>query len=196
MGYREIAFGHIAGPEGQDVFRRANLLLSDVYSMLAVKPSGGMGGCNFSIALVLLCVVDGLARDVFPTVAAQPDHETRFRQLLKEKLPWGSVSLGWLDKGQAAKWLYCEFRNPLTHELGKDVSQNRRPSRQYEPVIYRWKHAPAIRRDSLDALPVWDERRPVMRWEPHKDGKRIALCGAALYWAVKRMCRDLSEGVV
>lgn len=31
-----------------------------------------------------------------------------------------------------------------------------------------------------------------MRWEQYHDGKRVALCGAAFYWAVKRMCRDLA----
>ncbi|MBX5463820.1 MAG: hypothetical protein IRZ28_22370 [Steroidobacteraceae bacterium] len=155
MPYREVPYGHISDPHKQDVFRRANMLLSDVYAMLAVKPIHGKGGCNFSIALVLLCVIDGLARDVFPTIAEQCDHEKRFRCLIKEKLPWGPTASGWLDKGQAAKWLYCEFRNPLTHELGKDVSVQRRPPKQYEPVVYKWKHVPRMRRDSdaMGAIP-------------------------------------------
>jgi hypothetical protein len=171
------------------------MLLADAYSMLAVKPQRNAGACNFSIALVLLCVVDGLARDVHPTIAAVPDHEQRFKRLIRDRMPWGPANKGWLDIGQAAKWLYCEFRNPLTHELGKDVSQARRKQHEYEPVIHRWRHLPKMRVDSLDALRQWNPNWPVMKWEPYKSGRRLSLSGAALYWAVKRIAVNLSMGL-
>jgi hypothetical protein len=192
MTYRAISWERISDPSLQDVFRRANMLLADVYSMLAVKPHRNAGTCNFSIALVLLCVVDGIARDVHPTIRAVPDHETRFKRLIRERLPWGPPAKRWIDIGQAAKWFYCEFRNPLTHELGKDVSEARRGQSEYEPVVCRWDPVPEMRVDSLDALKQWDLRWPVMRWSGYKDGRRISLSGAALYWTVKRMVTNLA----
>jgi hypothetical protein len=194
MPYRHVPFDHMSEPT-HDVFRRANVFLADVYSMLKITPSPAShaGGCNFSAALVLLCVVDALARDVYPTEAQVHDHEQRFKQLIRERLPWGPSNRRWIDRGHAAKWFYVEFRNGLVHELGKDKSVGRRPPKQYEPVIGRWGNVPRMRVDSLDALTEWNVDWPVLTWKPYQDGKRVSLSTAALYWAVKRMVGEMAR---
>lgn len=127
MSYRPIAYQHIAEEPLRTIFHRADLYVSDVYSMFFTPYKGWRsgGGCNFPIVLTLLCVVDGIARDIYPTRAAEDDQETRFKKLLRDKLFWGPLDKGWMDKSEAAKLLYLEFRNPLVHELGKDSLQGR-----------------------------------------------------------------------
>ncbi len=150
MPYRQVPYHHVSEPK-RDVFRRADAFLADVYSILRVAPaaSSKAGAGNFPIVLVLLCIVDGLARDVYPTEAAIPEHNKRFKRLVRDKLPWGPAKRGWIDLDHAAKWFYVEFRNPLVHELGKDKA---RAKQIYEPVIGKWGHVPSMRVDRLDAL--------------------------------------------
>lgn len=127
MGYRNIRYDHIGDPEMWKIFHRADLYIGDVYSMfyLPYRDWRRGGGCNYAIVLTLLCVVDGIARDVYPKKAVVDNHEKRFKKLLRDKLSWGSSNKGWMEKDRAAKSLYLEFRNPLVHELGSD-----RPSKR------------------------------------------------------------------
>jgi hypothetical protein len=195
MPYRPIPYEKVKDPTKRDVFRRANMYLSDVYSMLRIRPgrgqTGASGMCNFSFALVLLCVIDGLSTGIYPTTRKARKQETRFKRLIRDKLPWGAAQNGWIEKGPAAKWLYVEFRNPLTHELGKDVSATRRAADLYQPVVFRWQPGGLKTMDWVDRQRDWSSAWPILSWQPYKTGKRLCFSGAALYWAVKKMTTDL-----
>jgi len=152
------------------------------------------GGCKFSIVLTLLCVVDGIARDIYPTAVAVDDHETRFKKLLREKLFWGPTEKGWMDKGEAAKLLYVEFRNPLVHELGQDKPSRAQRRKFDEPIVGKWGAVPTETQniDRIDRLKVWDTSWPTMSVQRTGTGQRVKLAAAALYWSVKRMIQEFA----
>jgi hypothetical protein len=152
------------------------------------------GGCNFSIVLTLLCVIDGIARDVYPTQDVVEDHERRFKKLLRDKLYWGSNQKGWMDIGEAAKLLYVEFRNPLVHELGKDKRSKARRAQFEEPIVGKWGSLPSDKQniDRIDRLTKWDASWPTMTIQRTATGSRVKLTAAALYWSVKRMIQDFA----
>src|SRR5215211_4614364 len=90
MPYRSVTYNHVADPFLRDeVFRRADWLLQDVYGMFALPSLPNAGGGNWAIALVLLCVVDGISCHVYPTNAVTPRQKQRFKRLINEKLHWG-----------------------------------------------------------------------------------------------------------
>ena len=91
--------------------------LHDVYGMFTLPGDDGKGGgCNYVNTLVLLCVVDGISREFYPSRLVK-DQEKRFKKLLRDKLYWSAKGL-WIDKAEAALELYLDVRNPLVHELG------------------------------------------------------------------------------
>ena len=53
---------------------------------------------------ILLCVIDGLAREIWPTRFKMKDQEQRFKTLIAARLPWGALQGKgkWLQKGVAA----------------------------------------------------------------------------------------------
>src|SRR5215467_14622252 len=97
MPYSHIQFDHITDDFVREVFGRADLYLSDVYGMFTLPPPSlpGAGGGNWAIALVLLCVVDGISRHVYPTEHIVRNQEKRFRRLIRKKLHWGPANRGW-----------------------------------------------------------------------------------------------------
>src|SRR5215475_3167015 len=124
MSYTHLDYQALQGPI-KKVFRHADLYLFDTYGMFRdLPPAGGDGGKgDFSIVLVLMCVIDGLAAEVWPACGEQ---KLRFKKLIRCRLPWGPEDKGkWVHKGIAADQLYNEFRNPLVHELAKDESRAR-----------------------------------------------------------------------
>lgn len=155
------------------------------------------GGCNFAIVLTLLCVVDGIARDVYPTKAAVDEHEKRFKRLLREKLFWGPPEKGWIEKSEAARQFYLEFRNPLVHDLGKDNPSSARPAGFLEPNAEKWGRIPSDKQniDYIDGLMDWDLDWATLYIQETETGSRYKLSSASLYWSVKRMVAELAQGV-
>jgi hypothetical protein len=197
MSYRAIKYDHIADPAVRTIFHRADLYIGDAYSMFFLPYKGWRSGgaCNFSIVLNLLCVVDGIARDIYPTELKVPDHEQRFKKLLREKLFWGPPRNGWMDQAVAAKQLYLEFRNPLVHELGKDRPSSARSPMFAEPIIGKWGPVPQAKQniDRIDRLKNWDISWPTMFVQKVGKNSRVKLASAALYWSVKQMVADLAR---
>lgn len=87
MGYRNIAYGHITHPVLNKVFRHADAFLHDCYGMfqLPVRGHAEGGACNFSIVLILLCVIDGIAGEICPTRRIK-DQKKRFKKLIRDSL--------------------------------------------------------------------------------------------------------------
>jgi hypothetical protein len=174
------------------------MYLFDTYGMLRILPPPDKdgGGSNFSVALVLLCVIDGLAKWSWPN----DDQEERFKRLIRYQLPWGPEGKGkWVDKGNAADQLYTEFRNPLVHELANDKKARSRPPRYVEPVIGRWGLIPEELRDieKIDALADWNKGWPILMEAADSQGNpRYKLTAPALYWAVKKMADEMLEKIL
>jgi hypothetical protein len=197
MSYRPIKYDRVANLAHREIFRRANMYIGDVYSMFNLPLKGNRvgGGCNFAIALMLLCVVDGIATGIYPTKALVDNQEKRFKKLLRDKLFWGPSEKGWMEIGNAAKLLYAEFRNPLVHELASDKRSSARPVGFVEPIIGKWGVLPPELRfiDRIDRLKNWDPSRPIVSVEKAPSRRtRAKLAGAALYWAVKKLVADLA----
>jgi hypothetical protein len=85
MSYTHLDYQTLQGPI-KKVFRHADTYLFDTYGMFrGLPPAGGDGGKgDFRIVLVLMCVIDGLAAEVWPRCGAQ---EQRFKKLIRCKLP-------------------------------------------------------------------------------------------------------------
>jgi len=199
MTYAPLDFQSIENRELKKVFRHANAYLHDVYGMFRLLPpeDADGGGGNFSIVLVLLCIVDGLATEVWPGRQDVPKQENRFKRLIRCRFPWGPEGSGqWVQKGNAADQLYSKSRNPLVHELGRDKTAASRPADFDEPIIGKWGPLPTEWQDiaKIDALTAWNDGWPIFS-EIEADGKpsRYKLCAAGLYWAVKDLAREMAQ---
>jgi hypothetical protein len=194
MPYKPLEYKHISDPFLLDVFGRADLFLKDVYGMFALPAPTlpGAGGGNWAIALVLVCIIDGISRHVYPAEATVRGQEQRFKYLIRTKLYWGSPKKGWYDKAKAAAVLYTELRNPLVHELALDKPAKARPRDYYETVVAKWGEGTAHDIEAIDSRPAWNEDWPTLAVQSHDDGERLKLSCAALYWSVKQMINDLA----
>lgn len=197
MSYTHLNWKTLPDSHLKKLFHDADMYLFDVYGMFRTlpPPDGDGGGGNFSIALVLLCIVDGLAAEVWPRRTNVPNQEKRFKRLIRDRLPWGPEGKGkWVNKGTAADQLYNEFRNPLVHELAKDKAARSRPKGYVEPVVGKWGPVPKRLQDiaKIDALPKWDDGWPLLQESTDVQGRpRYKLSAPGLYWAVKQLAKDM-----
>lgn len=197
MSYAHLNYQDIQDKHLSEVFHHADMYLFDVYGMFrGLPPAGGDGGGgNFSITLVLLCVIDGLASEVWPGRTQENDQEKRFKRLIRCKLPWGPEGKGkWVEKGNAADQLYTELRNTLVHELAGNKAATSRPQGYEEPIIGKWGGIPESMRDiaTIDALQEWDDAWPVLCESQDAQGRSCyKLVAAGLYWAVKQMATKM-----
>ena len=199
MAFRPIPWQQIADSRLREVFEHAHMYLADVYTMLdAVPPPNSNGGrCNFSAALVLCAVFDGIAVEVYPTKGTEPDPESRFKKLALKYLVinWGPASLGWIPLSEVGGTLYLELRNPLAHQLARDIPSGVRRTGYGEPYIVRsvkgGYQPPA---DELESMTSWNPEWPVL-WAETPAGKQtksLKLSVPALYWHVKDMVLKLA----
>ena len=196
MSYQHLNWKAVSHPVLRKVLSHADTLLLDVFKMFQSysKSPLDLSRFNFSIVIILLCIVDGIARDIYPTQQVK-DPEKRFKRLLRDKLPWSQSSGSWIDIAEAARHLYLEFRNPLVHELGQNkVTRARRPG-FLEPKLGPWGEIDEDSQDIelIDGLGAWNDKWPVLYVQEDDDGPRIKVCCAALYWSVKHMVQDLME---
>jgi hypothetical protein len=196
MPYKNIPYPQTSHPVLNRVFRNADLYLSDVYGMfdLPLKGSDHGAACNFAIVLVLLCVLDGIARDVYPTLIFG-EQEKRFKKLIKDRLYWGPQAEGWIDKAEAAALLYSEFRNPLVHELAQNRVSKTRRTGFGEPVIGKWGRVPDRYRNAsrIEAFARWNTAWPTIYVQTRGARKMMKLSAAALYWSVKALTNNLAS---
>lgn len=194
MSYIEIDYSHITHPKLKKVLLHTNMLLKDLYGAfkLPIDRDSGEGAGNFAIALVLLCIIDGISVNIYPT-KANKDQEKRFKKLIREKLYWGPTNKGWLKKDIAAKQLYLEIRNPLVHELGADKVTSARITGHLEPRIGKWggieENSQDI--DFIENIESWNDNWPTLTVVSSENGEYIKFCAAALYWSVKNMVINL-----
>lgn len=202
MTYMHLPEAKTRDKEIRRVFVHANGMLADVYTMLefGVNPTPGVNGgrCNFSIALVLSCLLDGLATEIDPILPSgrKDDQYRRMRNLVLRLSPnWATRKHHWVTADEAAKVLWTEIRNPLVHNLGADTRPNvRRPLHSDVAVDHPMRDRKRLTPDEVEAIDDWPEHWPVM-WTKGKDepGKRrLVVALPALYWHVKRLARTMA----
>jgi hypothetical protein len=195
MPYRPINAVQVSQPNIKRAIERANDCLHDVYSMFELSASDTVHKERFvfSITLVLLCVIDGISCEIYPTRLVK-DQEKRFKKLIRDKLYWAN-SKPWIDKADAANQLYLEVRNPLVHELARDKMTRARKPGHNELTIGKWDKIGKTQRniESIDAMKNWNGKWPTMYVKKTSgDGRPcVKLNTAALYWSVKRMLEEL-----
>ena len=193
MAYTPISYSHIKDDFlREEVFRRTNMFLSDVHTMLWTNPPPNAGGCGWASVLVLLCVIDGMATYVYPTEAGVRKQEKRFTRLIREKLYWGNNAL-WFDKANAASLLYKEVRNPLVHEVALDNPAKARPRGYGETAIGKWAGIPEQDIACIEGMVTWNDNWPILGPEKFNGGQRLKLGAVALYWATRRLVTELAN---
>lgn len=195
MAYRHIDIPPGLPEEVAVAVHNADMYLHDVYGMFQLPVDGVVegGGCTFSIALILLCVLDGISCHVYPTRLVTKQ-ETRFKKLVRDKLYPNVVCEAGIGRDEFANQLYLELRNPLVHELGQDKITRARRDGHDEPKIGKLGRVPKDKQDIgvLDGLAAWDADWLIMYEAVNAKSERcIKLSAAALYWAVKRMIGQL-----
>lgn len=195
MPYRDIEIPPGLPPPVDKAARNANTYLHDVYGMFHLPVNGVVesGDCNFSIALILLCVIDGISCHIYPTHLVNKQ-ETRFKKLVRDRLHPHVVCGTGIGRDEFAKQLYLELRNPLVHEVAHDKVTGARRSGHDEPKIGKWGKIPESQRqvDSVDRCTVWNNDWLTMYEDVNAANEPcIKLCTAALYWSVKRMIQEL-----
>jgi hypothetical protein len=194
MPFARVPFKDLGDPGICRVFAHANNYLADVFTMLGANPApdSNAGKCNFSIALVLSCVLDGLATEIYP-ILPRNDAQKRIAALLG-RLDWGSEAEGWISRTDASEILYEEIRSPLVHNLAADTKPRIRPPGYSDPaIIHRMIDGTTMTPDEVDAVEVWDRKWPIM-WDQAAGANagRIVVSTLALYWHVKRLTFDLA----
>ena len=194
MPYQGLEYDHIKHRMLKKILLHSDMLLRDLYGIfkLPIDKKSGEGAGNFSILIILLCIIDGLAVYIYPTRKVK-DQEKRFKKLINEKLYWGPVSKSWLEKGLAAKQFYLELLNPLVHELGADKITSARMTGYLEPRIGKWGNIDEEARniEVIENMKEWNDNWPTLTNMKDESGEYIKFNGAAFYWSVKKMITEL-----
>lgn len=180
--------------------------LQDIHTLFLLPLPGSTPGvgCNFAAAQVLLAAISGVSAVLYSTTGTSGKV---FQHFLIDCYPWKSEPTkgGVVPPPEAARILYEEFRNPLTHASGtlvQGVKLNRRElvQRTYFLQINR------VGFPSRPARGLTDEQIQELEAEPVRPGwlpmtlavdvdaqKRI-LTVEALYWglrcAIRTLCSD------
>lgn len=211
MVYRPIPLPPDTPPMVQQVVRGAvEPLLLDVNVMLRLPqpPQTPPGvGCNLAIANVLLAVVSGVSAVLYSTRGGSGKV---FQDFLVDFYPWGLEphKTNLVTGADAARILYEEFRNPLTHSSGTPVFDVRGESRrqyiadkprlQISRVAFDTHPDRGLPEQKLLELNADGTNRPW--WLPvtlAKDEKLRVLTVESLYWGIRRaiqtLCSDSSR---
>lgn len=197
MPYQHLKWNAVEHPIRQQILMHTDWLLHDLYGIFRSKSEKDHGGGgSFTIALVLCCVMDGLATEIWPGKRAKGGLRGRIEKLFRERLPWQDAPK-WVSRKTAADVVFLEVRNMLVHHGGKDEATKARPHGYGEPVATKWKPLPKGDQniDKIESLKAWPSKWPVI-WEDVAYGKSCyMISGVGLYWAVKQMTvQMIAEG--
>ncbi len=197
MPFTHLPPAHTSDADISRAFVHTSSLLADVYTMLWGPPRDSNGGaCNFPIALVLACILDGLATEIDPVVPVEGTDEnaqfTRLRTLMS-RMKWGDKRHHWITPLEATKVLWLEIRNPLAHNLGADTHPTFRRGRRgfgdTAVVLHMIDRKTTLSPDEVEIMTSWPVRWPVMFAKPMDwPGRpRFVVSLPALYWHVKEL---------
>lgn len=194
-----MAYHRLSLPSGlsldveQLVRERLEPHLIDVHSMLRLPfrdDPGLQGGCNFTIAQVLLSVVGGASVTLYdPDALTRRNDRTRlFREILTKYYPWREESGidGGLFGADAADKLYVLFRSPLAHSLGIIEPEESPTFRRV--VVEKGPFAEAVIEETERAkVRPADWTHPTLR----QDGDALILWLRSFYWGVRRTIENV-----
>jgi hypothetical protein len=167
--------------------------LIDVHSMLRLPirdDPGLQGGCNFTIAQVLLSVIGGASVTLYENALTDRGNRTRlFREILTNHYPWKEESgiRGGLYGADAADKLYVLFRSPLAHSLGI-IEPDESPTVR-RVVVEKGPFAEeAIEATEKAAARPRDWVNPTLR----QDGDALILWLRSFYWGVRRTIENVA----
>jgi hypothetical protein len=209
-----MAFNPIALPAGtpeivRNVIRGAvEPYLSDVHAMLMLPLDGSLPhvGCNMAIAQVLFAAISGVSAVLYSTEGYSGEV---FQDYLTSFYPWDAEPTreNPVSGAEAARILYEDYRNPLTHAAGTPVfSVDRGQRRRHQPnpytlVVNRVAFSDRAHRGLLEEQILSLESEPVRPgWLPvtiAADSSSRILTVEALYWgfraSVQRLCGDATK---
>jgi hypothetical protein len=167
--------------------------LIDVHSMfrLPVRDDPGLqGGCNFTIAQVLMAVISGASVTLYDPTAInrRGDRKRLFRDILTHHYPWKEESGidGGLFGGDAATKLYVLFRSPLAHALGI-IEPDESPTILRAIVEKGPFVEAAIEETERAAERPADWTHPTLR----QNGDVLILWLRSFYWGVRRTIENV-----
>jgi hypothetical protein len=198
MAYRPLPWQRV--PKGQTprldrahhVLHHTDMMLSDVYEAFHLPIHNGGGAGVFSIALVLLCLVDALSKHVDQEAT---QHDDRFCWFVHNRLRWPTGGNA-IPVHDAHTYLHREARDMLVHVAGVDDrrSAHVEPGRPKDIVIGKWGLIPTRYHDIelIDARKSLPDDWPILYVEQNRDGgDRRKLALAPLYWSIKQAAREL-----
>ena len=203
MPFTHLPAAHTTDDDIRRAFIHTSSLLADVYTMLGgPTPDSNGGACNFPIALVLACIVDGLATEIDPVIPIEGTKDDaqfiRLRSLMSH-LRWGDKRHGWITLLEASKVLWLEIRNPLAHNLGADTHpafrRGRRDFTDTAVVHHMLDRKVTMSPDEPEAMTTWPALWPVMFVKPEDwpGPPRFVVSLPALYWHVKELAWRMAE---
>ncbi|NWH08004.1 MAG: hypothetical protein HXY22_05040 [Alphaproteobacteria bacterium] len=189
MAYEPLnykVFSKNSDPENEEFFRKLDSLFHDVYGMFSsLPPAGGDGGGgNFSIALVLICILDAIGKKKH-----EGSQRVIFNRVVQE-MTWPCID-GHIGRCEFADIVYVEIRNILVHAAGVDDSRSwARPQNYKEPNLDKWNTIkPEFRHiEYIDTMQCWPKEWAIV--ENDKDGRKYIFNLAGLYYLTKELAKN------
>jgi hypothetical protein len=209
-----MAFNQIALPANTPAIVRDVICgavepyLSDVHAMLMLPLDGSLPhvGCNMAIAHVLFAAISGVSAVLYSTEGYSGQV---FQDYLTHFYPWDAEPTreNTVSGAEAARILYEDYRNPLTHATGTPVfSVDRGQRRQFQPrpytlAVHRVGFPDRAHRGLLEEQILSLESEPVRPgWLPvtiAADSSSRILTVETLYWgfraSLQRLCGDATK---
>lgn len=201
MPYQNLKFEGIQPRTLWQTFNHIDGMLADLYVFYRItdkqRETHRFGSGKFTTTLVLCCLLDALATDVWPLRNAYKEKQNKqnqtdtLKKLLKDWFPYED-GLGWVPKADAIKTLIEDLRNPIVHAAGRD-DPKKRQSALSEPVIWDWNPVPKSHRiDDVLFRDSWPTDWPLLKFDKNGPKKRRhGLCNIAFFWAVWRLASKL-----
>lgn len=201
MPYQNLKVEGIQPRTLWQTFNHIDGMLADLYAFYRItekqRERHRLGSGKFTTTLVLCCLLDALATDIWPRRNAHKEKQKKQNQtatLIKLLEDWFPYDEGpdWVPKSDAIKTLIEDLRNPFVHTAGRD-DPKKRHSALSEPVIWDWYPVPKTHGiDKVLFRASWPEDWPLLKYDKKGPKKRRhGLCNLALFWAVRRVASNL-----
>ena len=196
-------------PDTPDIVQRVirdavEPFLRDVHTLFLLPLPGSTPdvGCNFSAAHVSLAAISGVSAVLYST---RGKSGKVFQDFLIDCYPWALEPKrdGAVSPSDAARILYEEFRNPLTHVAGTRVRALKPDRRELAPRTYflqihrvgfHSRPGQGLPKETIQELPAEPVRPGWLPITLAVDAEQRILTVETLYWglrcAIQKLCLD------
>ena len=163
----------------------------DVHTMLRLPiPNYRLNtGCHFAIAHVLLAAVGGISTTLY---RRGKESGEMFKGLLKDYYPWHLEPNQYVSNLKAARIIYEVFRNPLTHDLGLDLSGSSQGIKVKVKRLERVNQKGGPTDKWIERLEKDSQRQNMSPAVTVQSYKKVLLV-EALYWGLRRMVEAMTQ---